>query len=204
MATLIIDPEFEERLRAERKAIGADGYDEVWEGLYVMTPHPGEEHQAIQMRLAVALQAVIGWESDHRIYAGINVSDRDNGWEHNYRVPDVAVFLAGTQARNCGTHWRGGPDFAVEIISPGDRSREKLAFYAEVGVRELLLIARDPWGLERYQLEQQQLALKEMTSLEVSRSLASSVLPVQFRLIEGPGRPLIEVARTDQDEHWKV
>jgi hypothetical protein len=30
MATLVIDRDLEERLKAERKASGADRYDEVW------------------------------------------------------------------------------------------------------------------------------------------------------------------------------
>ena len=29
---------------------------------------------------------------------GVNLSDRDDGWEQNYREPDVAVFLHDTKA----------------------------------------------------------------------------------------------------------
>ena len=52
-----------------------------------------------------------------------------------------------------GTFWYGGPDFAVEVISPFDRSRKKFEFYARVGVRELLLVNRKPWSLELYRLD---------------------------------------------------
>jgi len=46
----------------------------------------------------------------------------------------------------------GGPDFAVEILNPGDRTPEKLPFYASVNVRELLVVDRDPWSLELFRL----------------------------------------------------
>ena len=61
-----------------------------------------------------------------RIFPGCNVSDRPKRWKKNYRCPDVAVFLPGNPAEDRETHWFGGPDFAVEILSPYDRSREKL------------------------------------------------------------------------------
>ena len=38
MATMIRDVELEQRLQAERAACGADRYDEIWEGVYVMAP----------------------------------------------------------------------------------------------------------------------------------------------------------------------
>ncbi len=45
MATLITDSELEKQLRAAREAMGADRYDEVWEGVYMMAPMPNDEHQ---------------------------------------------------------------------------------------------------------------------------------------------------------------
>src|SRR5207249_2384332 len=87
------------------------------------------------------------------VYAGVNVSDREVKWRKSFRCPDVAVFFPGNPAQDRKTHWFGGPDFAIEIISPYDRSRRKLPFYAKVGVRELLLVDRRPWALELYRLE---------------------------------------------------
>ena len=43
MATLVIDPPLEQRLREDRHARGADHHDEVWNGVYVMTPMPNNE-----------------------------------------------------------------------------------------------------------------------------------------------------------------
>ena len=57
------------------------------------------------------------------------------------------------------SHICGPADFLVEIISPGDKSRDKLAFYAELGVRELLVVDRYPWSLELYRLGGNELVL---------------------------------------------
>src|SRR5687768_1833214 len=140
MDLLVTDPRDQERLIAERQASGGDRFDEVWEGTYVMAPIANDEHQELQAKLVAVFQTVVGWSGEGLVHGGVNVSDRDEGWEHNYRCPDVVVFMKGTSARNCDTHWVGGPDFAVEIRSPGDRTPQKLPFYAAVNVRELLVI----------------------------------------------------------------
>src|SRR5215213_3976708 len=133
MATVIMDRRFAEQLRQERAAAGGDRWDEVWEGTYMMAPLPNIEHQQIANRLAAICLEVVGWNSGASVMAGTNVSDRVNGWEHNYRCPDVAVYLVGNPAQNCNTHWCGGPDFAAEIASDDDRTRDKIPFYAKVG-----------------------------------------------------------------------
>ena len=47
-----------------------------------------------------------------------------------------------------GTHWQGAADFLVEIISPGERTHDKIPFYGSIGVVELLIVNRDPWTLK--------------------------------------------------------
>src|SRR5215210_581016 len=139
MTVMVLDPAIAERLKAEREASGADRYDEVWEGVYMMAPLADDEHQDLQTQLGAVLQVRVGWTGLGQVRTGVNVSDRED-WTHNYRIPDVAVFLPDTKARNCDTFWLGGPDFTIEIVSSGDRGREKLDFYAKVAVRELLLV----------------------------------------------------------------
>ena len=60
MATLITDPALERRLRAERVELGADRYDEVWEGIYMMAPMPDNEHQPLVARFTRIFEEVIG------------------------------------------------------------------------------------------------------------------------------------------------
>jgi Uma2 family endonuclease len=201
MALLVTDPNLEERLIAERQASGGDRFDEVWEGTYVMAPIADTEHQDLQGYLtSVFLQAA---QRGVRVHPGTNVSDRVDGWEHNYRCPDVAVFLPDTGARDHGTHWVGGPDLAVEILSHGDRTPHKLPFYASVKVRELLVIGRDPWSLELYQLKDGQLA--STGRLEPGDGvLSGQVLPLSFRLIPASPRPTIEVTHRETGQRWSV
>lgn len=204
MALMVLDPVFEEQLKAERHTSGAHRYDEVWEGVYMMAPLANIEHQAIQARLTTVLQIAVGLASPVRVLAGANVSDREEGWLHNYRIPAVVLVYPGSAARDCGTHWCGGPDFCVEIASPGDRSRDKLDFYADIGVRELLLIDRDPWGLELYRLANRRLELVGESDCSAAVSIPSDVVSVSFRLVVGAPRPKIEVTHRDGAQHWIV
>jgi Uma2 family endonuclease len=189
---------------AMRAISGADRYDEVWDGELFMTPLPNNEHQVIQGRLAYVLCLVLEKEDGCRVMAGVNVSDRVEGWTHNYRIPDVAVFLPDTQAQDCDTHWCGGPDFAVEIKSEGDRSELKLPFYSHVGVRELLIVHRDPWSLELFRLQDGTLRLVGRSTVDRPEMLASQVVPLSFQLSAGSPRPDIIVRHVDGKRVWEA
>ncbi|MCH7988662.1 MAG: Uma2 family endonuclease [Planctomycetes bacterium] len=110
---------------------------------------------------------------------------------------DVAVYLNDT-------HWYGGPDFAVEIISPNDRAREKLEFYAKVNTRELLIVDRDPWALELYRLQDKKLVLAGKSTLDDAAVLSSEVVPLSWQLVAGDKRPKIEVTHADGKQSWTV
>jgi Uma2 family endonuclease len=204
MAALIQDVDLSRQLIAERRRLGHDRFDEVWEGVYVMNPLPNNEHQELQGHLNSLLQTVV-WESQlGRVMPGANISDRQAGWKKNYRCPDVVVFLRGSKAIDCDTFWFGGPDFAVEIASPGDRSREKLEFYAKVGTRELLLVDRKPWALELYRLDSEKLLRVARSTLAKRDWLTSEVVPLKWRLTAGKTRPEIEAVHTSSRKKWRV
>ena len=150
---VIADGEFAETFIQRRREAGHDRSDEVWNGTYVVMPPGDVEHQRVVARVSACLLDFIGYGRGDCVYAGVNVSDRRDDWRENYRCPDVAVFRDGTSAENRGSHWYGGPDLAVEIVSPNDRTYEKLGFYAGIGTEELLVIDRDPWKLRLYRLD---------------------------------------------------
>ncbi len=104
-----------------RRALGIDRKDEVWEGVYVVSPLANDEHQELVDSTFYALQTSVKYAGLGIVRSGANITDRLDKWTKNFRVPDVAVFLNGTAAIKKKTHWVGGPDFAVEIISPYDR-----------------------------------------------------------------------------------
>ena len=201
MTMMVLDTLLSEHLSAEREASGADRYDEVWDGVYVMAPLADDQHQNLQGQLVTIFTLTIAWPGLGEVRGGVNVSDRETKWRTNFRIPDVAIFLKGTSARNSGTHWVGGPDFAVEIASSGDLIDKKLGFYSAVGVRELLVIERDPWALQLYRKNDDELRLVSSASPE---PISSEVIPLGFRLDTSASHPRIEVTHHDGKQRWLV
>ena len=204
MNLIVADPTAQSEIIAARKASGLDRYDEVWEGVYVIMPIANDEHQDIVGQLTTVLTAVIQWKKLGLVRPGVNVSDRVEHWTDNYRCPDVVVYLNGTSAENHGAFWRGGPDLGIEIVSEGDRSREKLDFYASVQTREVLIIDREPWALELYRLTGEEMKLAGRSDLESAAVVTSEVVPLSWRLVPGEERPRIEITHADGRQQWTV
>lgn len=202
MPVMIYDPEMEREIRLARDGSDASRRDEVWEGVLVVPAVPNNQHQAIVMRLSAAFSAAIDWNAGDQALPGANVSDRDIGWKQNYRCPDVVVYLSTNPAKDSNTHWVGGPDLAVEITSPGEDPRLKFDFYAKVNTRELLIVDRDPWAVELYQLQGGKLVLVGTSDLATSAVLASVALPLTFQLQPGTPRPTILVTHTATAQTW--
>jgi Uma2 family endonuclease len=203
MPRLILPADEMKRIIRRRQRTGADRYDEVWDGVYVMSPIANNEHQRFVGDLTYVFKVALG-DFPGEALPGANVSDREDDWTRNYRCPDVVVILPGSAAQDRETHFLGGPDFAVEVISPGDRSRKKLDFYASVGVRELLLVDRKPWRLELYRLEGERLTLAGTAIPGGAEPIPSLVLPVAFRLTAETPRPRIEVTHRSDGRVWFV
>lgn len=186
-ALWVHDPQIASQLIAERKAHGLDRYDEVWDGIYVMTPMASNEHQSLATQISAAIITVVDWRELGRTYTGANVSDRRHDWTQNYRIPDILVFKRNSNAEDCGTHWLGGPEFAIEIVSPGDRTLEKLGFYAQVGTRELLVVDRSPWQLTLYRMNPDaKLAPVAVSTFEQSAPVQCAEFPLAFLLNAQP------------------
>jgi len=179
-------------------------YDEVWDGEIIVMSLPNIEHQQLVQGFVFAIQTSFGWPSRHQVLPGANVSDRHVDWKLNYREPDVAVYCEGNPAVNCGTHWNGGPDFLVEIVSPGDPTRDKLPFYASVNTREVLIVDRSPWRLQLYRLQNGKMVLAGISELNQPDLLKSSVLPMTFRLAAASPRPQIEIADIGTGQTWLI
>jgi Uma2 family endonuclease len=204
METLIADPRLSQRLIEERRARGIDRFDEVREGVYVMAPAPNDEHQDIVGGFTEVLRTAIDRNHLGRTRPAINLASDPVDWEHDYRVPDVTVFLNGSTAVCEDTFWYGPPDFVVEIVSPWDKTREKFDFYEKVGTRELLIVDREPWTLELHQLQGGKLVRAAQFGVDDAGSIKSQALPLEFRLVSGSPRPTIYVATTDGQRNWTI
>ena len=204
MSMLILDRDVQEEIQKPRELDGLAKYDEVWEGVTIVMSLPDIVHQRLVQGFSFSLQSLYGWPSPHEVFPGTNVSDRITDWKQNYREPDVLVYLQGNPAVFCGTHWCGGPDFLIEIMSPSGESRDKLPFYASVNTREVLVIDRDPWQLELYQLHNGAMVLSGQSDISNGVVLTSSVMPVSFQLISGQPRPHIQVRQTVTGQSWTI
>ena len=129
MTTVILgDHPAVESMIEQRHALGQDGSDEVWEGVYYVVPHAHVHHGLLQARLIRIFDDLVSSR-------GFEVSAEFNlGGQNDYRVPDL------------GLH-RGTPDdlyvptaaMIVEIPSPNDKTFEKFDFYGRHGVEEILV-----------------------------------------------------------------
>ena len=193
---MVLDADISEAVIRERKRLGHDRYDEVWDGVYVMPAMPTNFHQSLVHDLSVVFDVVVPKETG-TIHPGANVSDRNAGWKQNFRVPDIVVVLPDGRAIDRGTHWQGGPDFLVEIASPGDDTEEKLPFFAHIGVREVLIVQRDSRELTLLRLKDGEFVEVEATLMDGRLWLCSEVLPLAFRRLMVRRRPRIVIRRTD-------
>ncbi len=138
-------------LLAWRRRTGAAAFDEMWEGVLHMTPSPSRTHQSLVLEMAMWLNRYWAEPNDCRVYHQLNVAER-GAWPDNYRIPDLVLLTPERFAIDRDLYLDGGPDVVVEVRSPDDETYEKLAFYAQIGVREAWVVDRDTKRPEMYEL----------------------------------------------------
>ncbi len=131
------------QLLDERSQLGIDRWDEVWDGVLHMVPPPSFEHQCLATDLALVLRDLVPRGLRVVVQAGVFESNK------NYRVPDVIVADPAEAAKR---GLDGRAELVVEVLSPGDESRNKFAFYASRGVREVWLFEPATRAIEVHSL----------------------------------------------------
>ncbi|MHB8438367.1 MAG: Uma2 family endonuclease [Acidimicrobiales bacterium] len=140
MKAVILD--VDQRTLAERAQLGLDVRDEMWEGVLHMVPQPISRHQELESELLQAFGPIVRTRGlrvapELAVFAG----------EHDYRVPDVAVY--STEARGI-RGVTGTAALVVEIRSPGDETYEKLPWYLAGRAEAVLIVDRDSLAVELY------------------------------------------------------
>jgi Putative restriction endonuclease len=133
MATLVLGtppPELQALLQRRRDA-GVDRLDEVWQGVRHMVPGPSLEHARVAQQLAVLLDGPARAGGLLLAMHEFNLGES----EQNFRVPDGGLHRPGAAGV-----WLPTAAVVVEVLSPGDESWQKLGFYAEHDVDEVLLV----------------------------------------------------------------
>jgi hypothetical protein len=194
---LILDQDLIREFVQDRHERGIDGQDEVWEEVYIVPPIATNSHQNLVGALSGIMFIVIVLEGRGQAFPGANVSDRRVGWKRKFRGPDVVVVLNASRAIDCRTHWMGGPDFLIEVQTPGDQTEEKIPFYSEIGVQELLIVHRDTRQLRLYRHNGTELVQIKPSDFQGGKWLVSALVPLAFRRRVLRSGPLTEVQRTD-------
>jgi Uma2 family endonuclease len=143
MTTVILGEHPEvQTLIEQRRLRGQDTRDEVWEGVYYMTPHAHAHHGLVQIRLGRVLD-------DLATPRGLTVGAEFNlGTPDDYRVPDLGVHDGVPDGLYVAT-----AALVAEILSPNDATFEKFGFYARHGVAEILVVDVDQRSIRIWQLD---------------------------------------------------
>ncbi len=80
---VVLDSTQADALIRERKRLGLDGHDEVWEGMYVMSPLARIEHQELVSDPEGIFNSVLKPAGFGKSHPGVNVSGLRSDWEHN-------------------------------------------------------------------------------------------------------------------------
>ena len=152
-----------------RRRLGIDKKDELWDGVWHLVNAPKVWHQRLNLDMALVLAPLartFGLEPllDSGVFDDI---------EKNFRISDQ-VYARPADVGEDGVTSAG---LVVEVRSPKDESYEKLPFYAERGVTEVLIVHQD----RRFELYR--LGGGEYQPVEDGRS---DVLGVTFSTVEGP------------------
>ena len=139
-------------LIAERKRIGADRWDEMWNGVLHMPPMPNRVHQDFTSDLETWIRDHWARPFGNRVHREINLASV-GGWPHDYRCPELVLLTPDRFHIDHNEYFEGPPLVVIEIRSPGDESYEKLEFYAELGVPETWIIDRDTRHPELFELK---------------------------------------------------
>lgn len=113
----------------EYEGLPEDARAEYIDGQVVVTPSPGERHQAISLELAWLLKQVL--PPTHRVTAAW-------AWKpgRDEFIPDVMVYDRATAEAGSDARFTGTPDLVVEVLSSnrGDDLLRKMAKYAAAGL----------------------------------------------------------------------
>ena len=125
-----------DELLEERRRLGLDRRDEMWDGVLHMVPPASSAHGRLELRLAALFDRAAASRGVWPI-AEPGVFDPQVADMTSYRVPDLG-YARPEDVSERGIEGRAV--LVVEVLSPADESYAKLPFYRRVGVEELLFV----------------------------------------------------------------
>jgi Uma2 family endonuclease len=157
----------------ERRRLGLDRRDEVWNGVLHVVPPPGGPHQRLSTAFLLAVGAVAAGRGlvPHAETGLFRAAD-------DYRVPDQ-LYCRPEHLSDRGVE---GAELVVEVRSDGDETYRKLPFYAAAGVREALVLHPRDRTAELFRAIDGEL---RPVSPDAEGGLHSDVLGVHLRTVDG-------------------
>lgn len=182
-----------------RRRLGLDRWDEVWEGVYHMAPPPDEEHQVVTDSLFGTLWSYILRHKLGVIRSNKAIRDMRHP-EQDYRIPEWIFFRSGRESMlKGGWYVEEGPDAALEVVSPGDETDEKIPFYEKMGLGEMLRVERDSRRVQVLRLVAGRLT---PVSPNADGWVYSEALRAFFRTDVSSAKPAVRVLlELDRTEH---
>jgi Uma2 family endonuclease len=178
--------EVPQSLLEERRRRGADVFDEMWDGVLHMNPPPSGEHQRFGTRLLAALLPVaeaLGLDTSYE--TGLNNHPQD------YRSPNLAVYRPEHRIE-AGI---SGADLVIEILSPGDETYDKLDWYVDRGVSEVLVADPTTRRVELFRSVGERPVLVQAD--DDGRLALTTLAGVSLATVETPDGPRLRVTTAD-------
>lgn len=133
MRALLLEPD--PKWLEERRRLGHDRFDEVWDGVLHVVPSPTATHQRFERaleRILTPLVEPLGLE----IFRNLDLLDRESP-EANCRQPDLSI-VSPNDVRERGID--GHAELVIEIRSRNDESYEKIPFYERCKIPEYWIV----------------------------------------------------------------
>lgn len=157
----------------ERRRLGLDGRDEMWDGVLHVVPPPSGAHQGLSSEFFIVVGPLAKRRGlDPRMETGLFRADDD------YRVPDQ-LYRLPEQGSARGAE---GAELVVEVRSAGDDTYRKLDFYAALGVREVLVLHPEDRRVELFRRIEDRLL---PVTPDGTGELASEVLGIRLATLDG-------------------
>lgn len=157
----------------ERRRLGLDGRDEMWNGVLHVVPPPKGPHQRFS---GTFFRMVAPLAERHGLVPHMETGLFESA--DNYKVPDQ-VYSRPEHLSDRGVE---GAEAVIEVRSGGDETYAKFDFYAALGVREVLVLHPDERRVELFRLIGGRLL---PVTPDASGELASDVLGIRIRTVDG-------------------
>jgi len=167
-----------EEMIEERRRLGLDRRDEMWDGVLHLVPVASSAHAILWYELT-CLFAPTAHDRGLLGMAAPGVFDPEAADMMNFRVPDLG-FARSADVTERGIEGRAV--LVVEVLSTRDEAPEKLPFYRQVGVEELLYVDSTTKAFEVRRPEGEGWSLAEAD--DEGWTVLSS-LGVALRLVDG-------------------